>query len=91
MKYATEREMGCADDKNRPNRLIQCRLGPSRCVIFLFMVLFILINVLFYVYRFYSMKYTTEREMGHADDENGPKQHIQCRLATLASVCGNDE
>ena len=37
-------------------------------------------NVLFYVYRFYSTKYATEREMGRADDENALKRLIRRRL-----------
>ena len=78
-KYTTEREMGRADDENRPKRLTQHRLGP-RCVFFLFMVFYILISVFLYVYRFYSTKYATEREMGHAGDEIRPKRLIQCRL-----------
>ena len=75
-KYATERKMGHADDENRPKRLIQRRLGP-RCVFFCFVVFYILISVFFYVYRFYSMKYATEREMRRTGDENRPKQLIQ--------------
>ena len=62
------------------------RTGP-RCVIFFFLIFYILINVLFYVFRFYSTKYA-KREMGHADDENGPNQRIQRHLV---SVCENDK
>ena len=50
---------------------------------FFYLWFFILINVLFYVFRFYSTKYATEREMGCADDENGLEQRIQRRLATV--------
>ena len=60
-------------------------LGP-RCVFFLIRAFFILINVLFYVYRFYSMKYATEREMGCTDDENGLKRLIQRRLGPTRCV-----
>ena len=40
---------------------------------FLFVLFQYLLVFLFYVYRFYSMKYATEREMGCANDKNGPK------------------
>ena len=51
------------------------RLGTSlRCVFFflIFVFIFLLINVLFYLYRLYPTKYATERVMGGRDDENGP-------------------
>ena len=72
-KYATWREMGCADNENGLKRLIRRCLGP-RCVIFFFHVFFSYSLMFFlYVYRFDFTKYATEREMGCADDENGPK------------------
>ena len=76
---ATGREKEGRNNGKGPKQRIQRHLGP-RCVFFFIRAFFILISVLFYVYRFYSTKYTTEREMGRADDENRPKRLIQHRL-----------
>ena len=62
-----------AEGENEPKRRWIRRLGP-RCVFFLnIRVHFLLINVLFYLYRLYLTKYATERVMGGQDDENGPE------------------
>ena len=68
----TGREKEGRNNGKGPKRRWMRRFGLRRVFFFIRAFQYLLV-FLFYVYGFYSMKYATEREMGGANDKNGPK------------------